>query len=104
METRKFAKISDPIEVVQFTGGAENGAEIVNWVRENDRGARWEAAEEAWTSSDGKNGVPEKLEQIVLRTPRGMKPVFVGNWIAKGDDGHFRSFTDTEIKDGYVAV
>lgn len=104
METKKFAKISDPIEVVQFTGGADNGAEIVNWVRENGRGARWEASEEAWESPDGKNGIPEKPEQILLKTPRGFKAVLVGHWIAKGDDGNFRSFTDTEIKEGYVAV
>jgi hypothetical protein len=104
VETRKFAKISDPIEVVQFTGGVENGAEIVAWVRENDRGARWEARQAAWTSPDGKNDVPEKTEQIFLRTPRGFKPVLIGHWIAKGDDGNFRSFTDAEIKEGYVAV
>lgn len=104
METRKFAKISDPIEVVQFVGGAENGVEIVAWVRENGRGARWEAAVEGWEAEDGKNGIPEKPEQIVLRTPRGFKPVLVNDWIAKGDDGNFRSFTDVEIKEGYVAV
>lgn len=104
VQTRKFAKISDPIEIVQFTGGVENSAEIVNWVRENDRGARWEAAQDAWVSSDGKNDVPEKPECIVLRTPRGFKPVFIGHWIAKGDDGNFRSFTDAEIGENYIEI
>jgi len=104
VETRKFAKISDPIEVVQFTGGAENGAEIVAWIRQNGRGSRWEAAEEAWDAPDEKNGIPAKPEQIILRTPRGFKNVTVGDWIAKGDDGNFRSFTDKEIKEGYVSI
>lgn len=104
MQTRKYAKLSDPIEVVQFTGGAEIGAEIVSWIRENSRGARWEDAEEGWESPDGKNDVPEKPELIRLRTPRGFKEVLIGHWIAKGDDGNFRSFSDTEIKEGYVAV
>lgn len=104
MQTSKYAKISDPIEVVQFTGGSENGAEIVGWIRENGRGARWEEAEEGWESPDGKNDIPAKPEQILLRTPRGLKPVLVGHWVAKGDDGNFRSFSDTEFKEGYVSV
>lgn len=104
MQTRKFAKLSDPIEVVQFTGGAEIGAEIVAWVRENGRGARWEAAEEAWESPDGKNGIPAKDEQILLRTPRGFKPVLLSDWIAKGEDGNFRSFTDGEIQENFKEI
>lgn len=107
METRKFAKLSDPIEVVQFTGGAEIGAEIVAWVRENGRGARWEPAEEAWAAEDdenGKNGIPAKAEMIRLRTPRGFKEVLVGDWIALGEDGNFRSFSAKEIDENYKEV
>jgi len=104
VETRKFAKISDPIEVVQFTGGRDNGQEIVAWVREKGRGARWEEAEEAWIAEDEKHSVPEKPEMIRLRTPRGFKEVLIGHWIALGDDGNFRSLTDEEIKEGYVSV
>lgn len=104
MQTSKYAKISDPIEVVQFTGGAENGAEIVGWVRGNGRGARWEDAEEGWESPDGKNDIPEKPEQILLKTPRGMKPVLIGDWIAKGEDGNFRCIAKTELEESYVSV
>jgi len=107
VKTRKFAKLSDPIEVVQFEGGQENGAEIVAWVRQNGRGARWEAAEEAWAADDdenGKNGIPAKDEMIRLRTPRGFKEVQVGDWIALGEDGNFRSFSATEINENYKEV
>ena len=104
MKTLKYAKLSDPIEVVQFTGGSENGQEIVAWIRSNGRGARYDAPVEGWSSPDGRNDIPAKAEVINLRTPRGFKDVEVNDWIAKGEDGNFRSFTDVAIKEGYVAI
>lgn len=101
---RKFAKISDPVEAVQFTGGEENAKGIVEWVVQNDRGARWEPGHEGWKSSDGKNDVPEILEHISLRTPRGFKDVFASDWIVRDADNSFRSFKAADFKDLYVTV
>ena len=101
---RKFAKKVDPITAVRFTGGPENGSQIVGWVRENDRSARWVEAIPEWTSRDGKSSTPAEPEHIALRTPRGMKDILVGSWIYLDDAGDFRSMTDAEIGKDYSEV
>lgn len=103
MEIRKFAKITDPIEAVQFTGGQENGEEIVAWVKENGRGARWVAAVEAFAPDDP-FGLPAEPEHIQLRTPRGIKNVPVGDWVYKDNKNDFRSMSESETTTGYTPV
>lgn len=104
MEIRKFAKITDPIEAVQFTGGQENGEEIVAWVKENGRGARWLPEVKAIGEEDDPFGIPAEAEKIQLRTPRGIKVTLVGWWIYKDDKGDFRAMSEVEINTGYTPV
>ena len=101
---KQFAKKVDPITAVRFTGGVEIGSQIVGWVLEHDRSARWINIVHAWESRDGKSSTPEEPEHIALRTPRGMKDVLVGDWVWLDDEGDFRSMTDAEIRKNYATV
>lgn len=99
---KKYAKISDPVTAVQFVGGEENANLIVDWIRSQDRGARYEAAREAWVSASGKEGMPAVPERIILQTPQALKDVEVGNWIFQDEKGDFRTATHEAFNSKYV--
>ena len=99
---KKYAKISDPVSAVQFTG--DNAEALVAWVRSQDRGARYEVAREAWVSASGKEGVPAVPAHIVLQTPQALKDVEVGMWIYQDEKGDFRTATDEAFNSKYVAA
>lgn len=101
---KQLTKKVDPITAVKFTGGFENGSQIVQWIRQNDRSARWIDKIPAWESRDGKSSTPEEPEHITLRIPRGMKDVFVGDWIWLDSEGDFRSMTSAEVSKSYIYV
>lgn len=85
---RYQSKIVD-IVAIEFTGGAANGHDIVNWIIRNGGNATWEDGSPPWTSEDGTESHGGWSENLKIETDAGWVEAQVGDFIIQGTDGEF---------------
>lgn len=93
-----FKKKPEIVDARQFTGGKQNGTDLVFWVNSNEGKAIWEPK---------LNEAPNGQEYIRLYgMPYGVerRVVYVGDWIMQHQDGRFAVIRQQELDADYEQV
>jgi len=93
-----------PVEAVQFTGGQENAADLLEWVSTLDGSAIHNPPLEAYESPDGQFGTPAVPEHILLDTPAGVKQVSTGEWVIRDLQGKFFTLNQEALDAKYEEI
>lgn len=84
----KYRQKTIRVEAVQFTGGAEQANQIIEWVYNNsDANARWAEAHPGWSSPDGTYGASP--ERILIFSDLSTVTAVVGQWIVLNEAEQF---------------
>lgn len=87
------SKVVD-LEAIQFTGGAENATEIINWVLENGGTARYHESYQGHILTDSP-------EYLAIDTLEGTMRAEVSAWVFRGLEGEFYPVKDSVKKNKY---
>ena len=73
----------------QFTGGAANATEIIDWALAHGGTVRYHEAQEEWTSPDGTQGCSAEPEALAIDTLEGTMWGSVGDYVIRGVKDEF---------------
>jgi hypothetical protein len=110
MTVKKYRKLPVEIEAVQFTGGAEQASEIIDWIIANGGTAHWTEAHEGLLPGDPSvlggdhDGYRATPEGITVHTLEGHMFGGVGWWFLRGIAGEFYPCDPDVFKDSYEEV
>lgn len=81
----KYVRNSVPIDAVQFTGGEENGREIVEWVERGGDSAAWSGGE--CINDSGRILNEGQREQLTIKSRSGTTTVSLQDWLIRDEKG-----------------
>lgn len=96
----------EAIQAVQFTGGAANAIEVVDWVRQFLGYASWRGSYEFIQNPDGtgQQGWSEILTVGIGRRGSKTGTAVPTDWIAKNDQDEFEIISNTAFTNDYEPV
>lgn len=99
-----FRKIPEIVDARQFTGGVENGSNLVLWVNSENGSATWEDEHVKWRHGDHVGMTPESIRVYTGPYRVESEVAFVGDWIMRRQDGSFEVVRQQTLDSEYVQV
>lgn len=75
-----FQSKPETVDAREYTGGVQNGTDLVFWIESNNGHALW---------IDRYNHIPEMIR--IEDRDHNMVPAFVGDWIVRRQNGFFEA-------------
>lgn len=99
-----FKKKPETVDARQFTGGLQNGTDLVLWVQSNEGKILW-VDEQQFSMSPARKGTsPEHIRLYDIPYGHAFDIVYVGDWILQRQNGAFEVIRQQDLDMDYEQV